>query len=775
MNAGLQLPANNLLQFVTDCFCRKGRSFAIVARRILLPQAGKRGPMSMRRARMIVLCCALMATSAFGLNSAYSQTQGARVRQQTIQDELQPDGSEMITQHSEMQILTPALASALAQFPIVYNEGSTDLTIVEAYTLKADGRKIPIEPDAIITQQTPGNSPLTAIFTDAKQKVLIFPNVEAGDTIAFTEKRHVKQLYFPGQFLKQGVLVPNIPIDSETIAIIAPKTLELSTETHDVEIQKTQNGDNNVYTLRYSNPNPQADQSSLIANLDHFPRYYISTFKNYDELGRAYGALISPKMLVTPRIKAQADSITAGIASKKEKARAIYEWVSKHVRYVGVEFGNGALVPHDAEAVLANAYGDCKDHVALFSALLKAAGIDSVPVLINASNGYTASKVPTLGQFNHLIAWLPDFKLYADTTANYLPFGTLALSEYGKPVLLAGTGMVGLRQIPLMSADADKISFTSVMTLDEQRRATAESTITGTGVFAAQLRHLGVAIQGIGPERAASDILSKQGKPRATGTFEVGDPDGFAQQYSITSKYSTPQPLLFSVMPAGLRLLPATGDLFIGPMGNTKIKDTDPTPCYNGYASEDLTLNLPANAHVTSLPTDTNLKEAEFHYSSHWTQSGQTVTVHREMNSNLKEPLCDGDVRKEAVVALSAIKKDYGAPLPISYGAGEHPVIGLMSAQLSEVSNHTRRSQDRDWPISIKVTSAPAHGKVTVQTAQGLIRSVGGQLESHSVTRVYYQSEPGYAGKDSFTYERTSEDPSDPLNGRSYTIDVEVK
>jgi hypothetical protein len=335
--------------------------------------------------------------------------------------------------------------------------------------------------------------------------------------------------------------------------------------------------------------------------------------------------------------------------------------------------------------------------------------------------------------------------------------------------------VVGLRQAPLMSTDADKISFTSVVTLDEQRRVTAESTITGTGVFAAQLRRLGTAIQGIGPERAASDILSKQGKASATGTFDVGNPDGFAQQYSITSKYSTPRPLLFNVMPAGLRLLPATGDLFIGPMGNTRIKDTDPTPCYNGYASEDLTLNLPANAHVASLPADTNLKEASFQYSSHWAQSGQTVTVHRVMNTDLKEPLCDGDVRKEAAVALSAIKKDYEAPLPISYGTGEHPVINLMSGQLSEVNDHTRWSQDRDWPISIKVTSAPAHGKVTVQAAQGLVRSVGGQPESRAVTRVYYQSETGYVGKDSFTYERTSEDPSDPLNGRSITIDVEVK
>jgi hypothetical protein len=43
------------------------------------------------------------------------------------------------------------------------------------------------------------------------------------------------------------------------------------------------------------------------------------------------------------------------------------------------------------------------------------------------------------------------------------------------------------------------------------------------------------------------------------------------------------------------------------------------------------------------------------------------------------------------------------------------------------------------------------------------------------MTRVYYQSESGFVGKDSFTYERTSEDPTDPLNGHTYTVDVQVK
>lgn len=744
-------------------FCQ--RAFALVAT----------GLVTMHRIELLFFGCALSAAAACVADGTAAQSQAARIRVETAQVEVQPDGSDVITQHVEMLVLNKGAATTLGQFPISYNEGTTDVDITDAYTLKPDGQKITLDAASIITQQPPNNSPLAALFTDAKQKVLIFPNVQVGDTLVFTEKRRNKQLYFPGQFVRQGDFLPTVPVDDSTLSIIAPKTLALNMETHEVEFHKSEDGDRTIYTLHYANPTPQSEQGSLIANLDHLPRYFVSSFKSYDELAHAYAGLISAKIVVTPKIQAQAEAITSGITGRREKAQAIYEWVSRHVRYVAIIFGNGALVPHDADAVLSNAYGDCKDHVVLFSALLKAVGIDSVPALINATNGYTVSKVPALGQFNHVIAWLPEFKLYADTTANYLPFGTLALNEYGKPVLLTGATLVGLRQIPLSSADAATISFKSVLSLDDQRLATAESTTTATGPFAAQLRNLGTIAQNAGPERFASDMLTKQGKPLATGTFDVGNPDGFASTYSISSKYSTPRPLQFGGMPFGLRLLPVTGDLLLGPIGNTKIKDSDPTPCYNGHSTEDLTLNLPANAHVASLPPDTRIDEGQFRYSSHWSLSGQTVSVHREMITNLSKPLCTDDLRQKAASALTAIRKDHEALLPISYGVQQHPVLSLQAGQLSEVNSHSRWGQGREWPITIKVTNPPAHGKVTVETAQGLVRTAGGQPQSHALTRVLYQSETGFAGKDSFTYERSSQDPSDPLNGHSVTIDVDVK
>jgi len=176
----------------------------------------------MRRTGWGVVCCALSLASPFGFSDATAQTQSSRIRLQTAQDEIQPDGSDILTQHVEMLILNKVAASTLGQFPITYSEGSTDLSITEAYTLKPDGQKIPLDPATIITQQPPGNNPLMALFTDTKQKILIFPNVQVGDTIVFTEKRHNKQLYFPGQFLRQGDFLPNVPVDDSSITLQRP-------------------------------------------------------------------------------------------------------------------------------------------------------------------------------------------------------------------------------------------------------------------------------------------------------------------------------------------------------------------------------------------------------------------------------------------------------------------------------------------------------------------------------------------------------------------------
>ena len=46
-------------------------------------------------------------------------------------------------------------------------------------------------------------------------------------------------------------------------------------------------------------------------------------------------------------------------------------------------------------------------------------------MLLNLDTAYTLSAPPTLAQINHVISYLPEFDLYADTTTGVAPFGVL--------------------------------------------------------------------------------------------------------------------------------------------------------------------------------------------------------------------------------------------------------------------------------------------------------------------------------------------------------------
>ena len=151
-----------------------------------------------------------------------------------------------------------------------------------------------------------------------------------------------------------------------------------------------------------------------------------------------------------------ADEITAGTSGRREQAQKIYDWVSTHIRYVAVFLGNGGYEPHEAIKILENGYGDCKDHVVLLEALLKAKGIASVPVLINSGNRYRAPETATPALFNHVLSYLPEFDLYADSTTGVAPFGTLPADEYGKPVARADEIGASLTTLPLVTTEENQ-------------------------------------------------------------------------------------------------------------------------------------------------------------------------------------------------------------------------------------------------------------------------------------------------------------------------------
>ena len=80
--------------------------------------------------------------------------------------------------------------------------------------------------------------------------------------------------------------------------------------------------------------------------------------------------------------------------SVQEKVAAITTYVQQNVRYQAIEFGPRAMIMNPADQVLANGYGDCKDHSILLYNMLRAVGIPAELSLVNTGGdgGYSRSR-----------------------------------------------------------------------------------------------------------------------------------------------------------------------------------------------------------------------------------------------------------------------------------------------------------------------------------------------------------------------------------------------
>ena len=116
------------------------------------------------------------------------------------------------------------------------------------------------------------------------------------------------------------------------------------------------------------------------------------------------------------------------------------------------------------------------------------------------------------------------------------------------------------------------------------------------------------------------------------------------------------------------------------------------------------------------------------------------------------------------------------AVLPVA-AAPQGKVISCTVASGPEqrCTSHMRiDGQRRDHPVTINLTVPPANGKVVTRVAEEDAKLNDGTTARARATVIFYQSNAGFVGQDSFTYTRTTDDPRDSSNG-TYTMSVTVK
>src|SRR5205085_12229198 len=121
----------------------------------------------------------------------------------------------------------------------------------------------------------------------------------------------------------------------------------------------------------------------------------------------AYGTLIADRLAPVPSLRQLASNLVARLTNSEAKVAVLSRFVQSNITYKPIEFGRRAMIPQTAGDILANRYGDCKDHSLLLVQLLNAVEVPASLALVNSRHPID-KELASLEQFDHMIVYLPN-------------------------------------------------------------------------------------------------------------------------------------------------------------------------------------------------------------------------------------------------------------------------------------------------------------------------------------------------------------------------------
>ncbi len=583
----------------------------------------------------------------------------ARVELHTEQHVVAEDGSEVGTYRSVTRVLKAEALEGLRQRTISHSASAQKLEIIDAFTRKADGRRIKVPKSNYQLRTASGKQGAAALFSDWNQTTLVFPDVQAGDAVELSYRIVTRQPLFPGKFSSEESYSRQYAFDRVSISYDVPAAMALKHESRQMEFSHKVVGKRQLLSWTLSNPKPvisdRTDYTVYDPSAD--PGYAVSSFESQREIAQRYVERATPKAAVTPRIQALADQITQGITEPRAQTQALYDWVAREISYAGNCVGIGAVVPRDLPVVLDNRMGDCKDHATLLQALLQAKGIASEQVLVNAGSMFTLPAVPVVSMVNHVINYVPSLGLFLDSTDPEALFGDLPLMVQDKPVLAAVDG-VPARTPKENGRSSQQVKATYRIGADGSFQG--DFAVQAQGRFGQQLR---VGLKSLSKdqlETAVKQHFERSRIPADGKLLKTSDLQQRTDAFSYEASFKT-QPLI---------RLGAAGAFGIGPIlfsaapvpafaqYAVKRAEDHPTLCFSSHSEEEYEITLPDNMQVLSVPEGIAVNSALVSYESSYKLEGRVLRVKRSVTDRMPGNVCTAEVNAAYREAMQPLLND---------------------------------------------------------------------------------------------------------------------
>jgi tetratricopeptide (TPR) repeat protein len=361
------------------------------------------------------------------------QSQEAFVIEQfSSKQRFENDGTASRENTARVRIQSEAGVQQYGLLAFSYASGTGTFEITYVRVRKADGSVVETPPENVqdmaaqITRQAP-------FYSDLHEKHVAVKGLNVGDVLEYETREQVNKPLAPGQFwTSYGFTRDQIVLD-EQLEVIVPRDRAVKLKSKTIQPTVSEANGYRVYTwhnaslLHKDETKDKRKATELLWQQSRGrlaqPDVLMSSFANWEEVGRWYGGLQEERVKPTPDVTGKAAELTKNATNDEGKMRLLYGYVSTQFHYIGIAFGIGRYQPHSASEVLANQYGDCKDKHTLLASLLTAVGIPAYPALVSTTHDVDLD-VPSPGQFDHVITVVPRGSglTWLDTTAEVGPY-----------------------------------------------------------------------------------------------------------------------------------------------------------------------------------------------------------------------------------------------------------------------------------------------------------------------------------------------------------------
>ncbi len=570
------------------------------------------------------------------------------------------DGRYQQTMEVMVRIDTAQGVSSEGERKLAFNDKMETLEIEEAYTLLPDGTRLDVPADKIRKQDNGGDGS----YSDEKVMVVIYPKVQVGAQLYLRARSQQTTPQFPGHFYWSEYFSPHQTYQHVEFNFVLEPGANVMFDAEGMQggLQAPLPDDAagvRRYRFTFSQNQAYPTESGRVELSDFAPHIAASTFVDYAQFAKAYQDRAKPMAAVTPAIAKLAAELTAKAKDDRARVRSLYNWVSANIRYVAVFVGDDGFVPHSAQSVLDNRYGDCKDHVVLLESLLAAVGIESTTALINLGTAYRLPKLPIATPFNHVITYVPSLDLYLDSTTQFAPMGTLPDDDMAKPVLLTASGTLG--KTPGNSPERDYTHTETRMVLQNDGSVTGTSKIRMAGQLEVASRMTQFNNQNKDQRQIVSRLLARF---QESGTGQVGKsapldletPWQLSSTYTLDPQVNVPGPSAMTI-PYGA----VPGHLKSMSNYTPPLVRRYPLACSSVRHTESTTLVFPAQLKIQRIPVGMHSKNGAFEYESHYTLKGQELTVRRVYTSSRDSGVCGANDDKDWLSYRSVLQRDLRA------------------------------------------------------------------------------------------------------------------